>query len=51
MWLCFHLHAASGAQITIPLVHDLHRYGGKCGLGEACTAREQGVSILLEAFK
>jgi acetyl-CoA acetyltransferase family protein len=44
-----HPLAASGARITIHLLHELRRRGGKYGLGSACIGGGQGAAIVLEA--
>ncbi|SUZ79870.1 uncharacterized protein METZ01_LOCUS32724 [marine metagenome] len=44
-----HPLAASGARITIHLLHELRRRGGKFGLGSACIGGGQGAAIVLEA--
>ena len=44
-----HPLAASGARITIHLLHELRRRGGKFGLGAACIGGGQGAAIVLEA--
>jgi acetyl-CoA acetyltransferase family protein len=43
-----HPLAASGARITIHLLHELRRRGGKFGLGSACIGGGQGAAIVLE---
>jgi acetyl-CoA acetyltransferase family protein len=45
-----HPLAASGARITIHLLHELRRRGGKFGLGSACIGGGQGGAIVVEAF-
>jgi acetyl-CoA acetyltransferase family protein len=45
-----HPLAASGARITIHLLHELRRRGGKFGLGSACIGGGQGAAIVLEAL-
>ena len=45
-----HPLAASGARITIHLLHELRRRGGKFGLGSACIGGGQGVAIVVEAL-
>jgi acetyl-CoA acetyltransferase len=42
-----HPLAASGARITIHLLHELRRRGGKFGLGSACIGGGQGAAIVL----
>lgn len=45
-----HPLAASGARITIHLLHELRRRGGKLGLGSACIGGGQGGAVVVEAF-
>ena len=45
-----HPLAASGARITIHLLHELCRRGGKFGLGSACIGGGQGGAVVVEAF-
>lgn len=45
-----HPLAASGARITIHLVHELRRRGQKFGLGSACIGGGQGGAVVVEAF-
>lgn len=45
-----HPLAASGARITIHLVHELRRRGLKYGLGSACIGGGQGGAVVVEAF-
>ncbi|MCH2471584.1 MAG: acetyl-CoA C-acetyltransferase [Gemmatimonadetes bacterium] len=45
-----HPLAASGARITIHLLHELRRRGGKFGLGSACIGGGQGGAIVVEAL-
>jgi len=45
-----HPLAASGARITLHLIHALRRRGGGLGVGAACIGGGQGAAILLEAF-
>ncbi len=45
-----HPLAASGARITIHLLHELRRRGGKFGLGSACIGGGQGGAVVVEAF-
>ena len=42
--------AASGARITIHLLHELRRRGGKYGLGSACIGGGQGGAVIVEAL-
>jgi len=45
-----HPLAASGARITIHLIHELRRRGGKYGLGSACIGGGQGGAVVVEAL-
>jgi acetyl-CoA acyltransferase 2 len=45
-----HPLAASGARITIHLLHELRRRGGRLGLGSACIGGGQGGAVVVEAF-
>jgi acetyl-CoA acetyltransferase family protein len=45
-----HPLAASGARITIHLLHALKRLGKKYGLGSACIGGGQGAAVIVEAF-
>ena len=45
-----HPLAASGARITIHLLHELRRRGGKFGLGSACIGGGQGGAVIVEAL-
>ncbi len=45
-----HPLAASGARITIHLLHELRRRGGKYGVGSACIGGGQGGAVVVEAF-
>jgi acetyl-CoA acyltransferase 2 len=45
-----HPLAASGARITIHLIHELRRRGGKFGLGSACIGGGQGGAVVVEAL-
>ncbi len=45
-----HPLAASGTRITIHLLHELRRRGGKYGLGSACIGGGQGGAVIVEAF-
>ena len=45
-----HPLAASGARITIHLLHALRRMGKKYGLGSACIGGGQGAAVVVEAF-
>jgi acetyl-CoA acyltransferase 2 len=45
-----HPLAASGARITIHLIHELRRRGGSFGLGSACIGGGQGGAVIVEAL-
>jgi len=45
-----HPLAASGARITIHLLHELRRRGGRFGLGSACIGGGQGMAVVVEVF-
>ncbi len=45
-----HPLAASGARITIHLIHELRRRGGTFGLGSACIGGGQGGAVVVEAL-
>ena len=45
-----HPLAASGARITIHLVHELRRRGGRFALGSACIGGGQGGAVIVEAL-
>jgi len=45
-----HPLAASGARITLHLLHELRRRGGRFGLGSACIGGGQGGAVVVEAF-
>ncbi len=45
-----HPLAASGARITIHLLHELRRRGERFGLGAACIGGGQGGAVVVEAF-
>jgi len=46
-----HPLAASGARITIHLLHELRRRGGRYALGSACIGGGQGGAVVVEAFQ
>ena len=46
-----HPLAASGARITISLLHELRRRGGRYGLGAACIGGGQGMAVVVEALQ
>jgi len=45
-----HPLAASGARITIHLLHALRRAGKRLGLGSACIGGGQGLAVIVESF-
>jgi acetyl-CoA acetyltransferase family protein len=45
-----HPLAASGARITIHLLHELRRRGGRYGMGSACIGGGQGGAVVVEAY-
>ena len=45
-----HPLAASGARISIHLIHELRRRGGGLGLASACIGGGQGGAVVVEAF-
>jgi acetyl-CoA acyltransferase 2 len=45
-----HPLGASGARITLHLLHALRRRGGRYGLGSACIGGGQGAALIIEAF-
>jgi acetyl-CoA acyltransferase 2 len=45
-----HPLGASGARITLHLLHALRRRGGRYGLGSACIGGGQGAAVVVEAF-
>jgi len=45
-----HPLAASGTRITVHLLHELRRRGGRYGLGTACIGGGQGAAVVVEAF-
>jgi acetyl-CoA acetyltransferase family protein len=44
-----HPLGASGARITLHLLHALRRRGGRYGLGTACVGGGQGMAVIVEA--
>ncbi len=45
-----HPLAATGARLTLTLLHELRRRGGKYGLASACIGGGQGMAVVVEAF-
>ncbi|HUE76498.1 MAG TPA: acetyl-CoA C-acetyltransferase [Longimicrobiales bacterium] len=45
-----HPLAASGARITVHLIHELRRRGARFGLGSACIGGGQGMAVLVEVL-
>ncbi|XP_072108290.1 3-ketoacyl-CoA thiolase, mitochondrial [Mobula birostris] len=46
-----HPLGASGTRITVHLVHELRRRGGKYAVGSACIGGGQGIAVLIENMK
>jgi len=45
-----HPLAASGARITVHLLHELKRRGARYGLGSACIGGGQGIAVIVESI-
>jgi len=45
-----HPLAASGARITVHLLHELKRRGARYGLGSACIGGGQGIAVIVESL-
>ncbi|MGH7463141.1 MAG: acetyl-CoA C-acyltransferase, partial [Longimicrobiales bacterium] len=45
-----HPLGASGARITVHLLHELKRRGARYGLGSACIGGGQGIAVILESL-
>jgi acetyl-CoA acetyltransferase len=45
-----HPLGASGARITVHLLHELRRRGLRYGLGSACIGGGQGIAVVVEAL-
>lgn len=45
-----HPLAASGARLTLHLLYELKRRGGRFGIGSACIGGGQGIAVLVEAL-
>jgi acetyl-CoA acetyltransferase family protein len=45
-----HPLGASGARITVHLLHTLRRIGKRYGLGSACIGGGQGIAVIVEAY-
>jgi len=45
-----HPLGASGARITLHLLHALRRRGGRYGLGSACIGGGQGIAVIVESM-
>ncbi len=45
-----HPLACSGTRITLTLIHELRRRGGRYGLGSACIGGGQGIAVIVEAL-
>ena len=46
-----HPLGASGARITVHLLHALRRRGGRYGLGAACIGGGQGIAVIVESYR
>jgi acetyl-CoA acetyltransferase family protein len=46
-----HPLGATGARLTLTILHELRRRGGKYGLASACIGGGQGMTVIVEAFK
>ncbi len=44
-----HPLAASGTRITVHLLHELRRRGGRYALGSACIGGGQGIAVVVQA--
>ena len=45
-----HPVGASGARLTLTILHELRRRGGKYGLAGACIGGGMGLSVIVEAY-
>jgi acetyl-CoA acetyltransferase len=45
-----HPLGATGARITVHLLHELRRRGKRLGLGSACIGGGQGMTVIMEAL-
>lgn len=45
-----HPLGATGARLTLTILHELRRRGGKYGLASACIGGGQGMAVVVEAF-
>jgi acetyl-CoA acetyltransferase len=45
-----HPLAASGARITVHLLHELKRRKARYGLGSACIGGGQGIAVIVESL-
>ena len=45
-----HPVGASGARLTLTILHELRRRGGKYGLAGACIGGGMGLSVVVEAY-
>ena len=45
-----HPLACTGTRITLHLIHELRRRGGRYGLGTACIGGGQGIAVIVEAL-
>jgi len=46
-----HPLGASGARLTVHLLHELRRRGKRFGLGTACIGGGQGIAVVVEAYE
>lgn len=46
-----HPLGASGARLTLTILHELRRRGGRYGLASACIGGGQGIALIVEAWK
>ena len=45
-----HPLGASGARLTLTILHELKRRGGRYGLASACIGGGQGIALIVEAW-
>ncbi|NIR51439.1 acetyl-CoA C-acetyltransferase [candidate division KSB1 bacterium] len=45
-----HPLGATGARLTLTILHELHRRSGKYGLASACIGGGQGMTVIVEAY-
>ena len=46
-----HPLGASGARLTLTILHELRRRGGRYGLASACIGGGQGIAVIVEAWQ